>query len=83
VARAQRRKALTRRARRLRITERTKAGAAVISAKARDLNEQYQIAEKTQALVADTRAAAGASWLLTLCRLRAWLTHVLFLPQRV
>ena len=46
-------------ARRLRITERTKAGAAVISAKARDLNEQYQIAEKTQALVQDTRAAAA------------------------
>ena len=48
-----------RNARRLRITERTKAGAAVISAKARDLNEQYQIAEKTQALVQDTRAAAA------------------------
>jgi hypothetical protein len=66
--------ALTRLARRLRITERTKAGAAVISAKARDLNEQYQIAEKTQALVADTRAAAGAS-LVEECLLLACLAH--------
>lgn len=46
-------------ARRLRITERTKAGAAALQAKARDLDSQFQIVEKSQALVKDTKAAAA------------------------
>ena len=46
-------------ANRLRITERTKAGAAVVQQKARELNEQFGIVDKSQALMADTKAAAA------------------------